>query len=199
MDRLKSSSFLQYLNPAAQKDQFFKSLAEGLDEELQKYLDKIHVNIIISSLDQQPEYVLDAVGLYHFGADGYDLTLPYGSKLELCKKAIVNKISKGTPSAIKQILPLCFDHVDLIEWFDDDPVGPPYTFRVKVADALVDPAQTRKMIQLILKLKNVRSWFAGLFSLDLIPAPPPGDASFFMSGNVGRYDYQILPYKQTVK
>ena len=193
MDRLRNTSFLNYLSPALQHDAFFVALAQGLDAELQKFLAKIPVNIIISNLANQPENVLDFIAKYHFGVDGYDLNLPYPNKLLLCQNAIINKVNKGTPSAIKSVMAVAFNYCELIEWWQDSPPAVPHTFRIKINDPLVDTAKVDKMMKLIMKLKNVRSLFTGIRSFLQVPA-----GTVYASSNVAEYDYDVLPYRQTV-
>jgi len=193
MDRLGNSSFLAYLSPALRKDSFFKALAESLDPVLAAYLKKIPVNIIISNLLNQPEEVLDFLAIFHFNVDAYDLDFPYDKKLALTQNAIKNKINKGTPAAIKNVIALAFDYCELIEWWQETPPGIPHTFRLKINDSLVDPVKLDRIVKAILKLKNVRSLYTGASSFLLVP---PG--TLYLLGNVNLYDYEVLPYLPTL-
>jgi phage tail P2-like protein len=185
----RTTSFLQYLSPALRKDKFFVALAESLDPVLYDYLAKISVNIIISAVAGQPENVLDFLALYHFGVDTYDLNLSYSQKLALVQGAIKNKINKGTRAAIKDVVAVTFNYCDIVEWWQDNPVARPNTFKVVINDPLTDPVKVEKMVRAILKLKNVRSFFAGIFSYLTVP---PG--TVYAQGNVALYDYDVLFY-----
>jgi phage tail P2-like protein len=187
-----NTSFLQYLNPAARKDKFFAALAESLDPLLADYLNKIPVNIIISALSGQPEEVLDFLAIYHFNVLVYDHNFTYSQKLALVQNAIRDKINAGTPAAIKQVMSVAFNYCDLLEWWQEDPTGltvRPNTFKVKINDPLVDPVKVEKMVRSILKLKNVRSYFAGIYSY--LTLPP---ATLYVQGNVALYDYEVIEY-----
>jgi phage tail P2-like protein len=185
----RTTSFLQYLSPALRKDKFFVALAEALDPVLAEYLAKIPVNILISRIGGQPENVLDFLAVYHFGVDTYDLNLSYSQKLALVQGAIRNKVNKGTRAAIKDVVAVTFNYCDIVEWWQENPPAPHDTFKVVINDPLVDPVKVEKMVRTILKLKNVRSFFAGIFSYLSVP---PG--TVYVVGAVDLYDYDVLPY-----
>ena len=194
MDRQATTSFLYYLSPALQKDQFFQALAQTLDPLLQDYLKTIPVNQVLCRLDNQPPEVLDLLAVYHFATDGYDTDYEYGTKLTLVQNSIINKISKGTRAAIENLLSIAFaSSANIIEWWQDDPTGTtvePNTFRIQIDPGqLIDPTNIEKMTRLIIQMKNARSWLSGISSLSTA-----AKATLYLSGNVALYDAHVLPY-----
>jgi phage tail P2-like protein len=186
-------SIRDYLTPAMQRDRFFNSAALALDPLFADIRAAINNNKILCTLANQPAAVLDFLAHWHFNLDVYDDTYSYGQKLALVQGAILNKIRKGTPSAVRAAMNVAFNYCELIEWWQDSPPGPPATFRIQIADPLTDPVKVNKMIATIIAVKNARSYFAGISSFNGVT---PG--SVYVSGAVGEYDYQILPYTPTV-
>src|SRR5271166_1424161 len=130
-----------YLTPAMQADRFFNSAALALDPLFADIRAQISNNQILCALANQPEAVLDFLAHWHFNLDVYDDTFSYGQKLQLVQGAIINKIRKGTPSAVKAAMNVAFNYCELIEWWQDNPPGPPATCRIQIADPLGDPVK----------------------------------------------------------
>jgi phage tail P2-like protein len=186
-------SLLDFCNPAVQQDETFAVIAKTLDPPLQDILAQIQNTIIISAVSQQNESVVDFLALYHFGLDYYDTQLAglsdsarLGRKQELVRRAIINKLNKGTPQVIKDVMKDCFNYVELVEWWQDAPGTKPYTFRLNIADPVIDVAKLHKMNRLILQYKNVRSYFAGISSFS------QSSGNVYVSANVARMDYRIV-------
>jgi len=187
-------SLVDYLTPALRQDQFFYCLALALDPMLADIRSQIINNNILARLPNQSSATLDFLAHYHFNVDVYQDTLNYGVKLLLVQNAIINKIRKGTPSAVKAAMNAVFSYCELIEWFQDTPKGKPNTFRIKVADPLVDPNRVNSMIKTIIAVKNARSWFAGVYSFQAFPT-----GTVYTGGLLGEYDYRVLPYTPTIR
>jgi phage tail P2-like protein len=183
-----NASLLDYCNPSVKKDQAFVAICQALDPQLKAFLAEITNVIILSNISNQPENVLDFLALYHFNVDYYDTTLPKATKLLLIQNVIQDKISKGTPQRIIDLINDVFAFGELIEWFNDNPIGIPNTFRVQIADPLTDPVKVANLFRAILVAKNVRSYFAGISSFQ--------SASFQNSVEAGmtQYDYQIIAW-----
>jgi phage tail P2-like protein len=190
---LDQVSLVDFLTPALQNDQFFYCAARALDPLLADIRSQIINNNILARLPNQASATLDFLAHWHFNLDVYDDTLPYGTKLLLVQQAILGKIRKGTPSAVKAAMNAVFAYCELIEWFQDTPQGPPNTFKVKIADPLVDPVRVNAMIKTIIAVKNARSYFAGIYSLTTIAG------TIYVGGLVGLYDYRVLPYQPTIR
>jgi phage tail P2-like protein len=186
-------SFSEYLTPAAKQDLFFYCAALTLDPLLADIRAEIINNNVLPRLQNQSSQVLDVLAHYHFDLDVYDDNLDFGKKLILVRDAIKNKIRKGTPSAIKNVMNTVFNYVELIEWWQDSPPAHHDTFRLKIADPLVDGAKVQSMIKTIIAVKNARSYFAGISSFQIVP-----QANVYTGGVVGLYNYRVLSYRPTI-
>jgi len=190
---LNNVSLVELLSPALQNDQFFKCAALALDPLLADIRAQIINNNVLARLQNQSSATLDFLAHWHFNLDVYGDNLDYGVKLLLVQQAILGKIRKGTPSAVKAAMNAVFSYCELIEWFQDNPPGPPNTFRIKISDPLVDPVRVNAMIATVLAVKNARSYFGGIFSFAAFPA-----GTVYVGGILAEYDYQVLPYKPTI-
>ena len=164
MLNLSQCSLADFYNPAVKNDQAFVAIAAALDPQLQAFISQIQACIILSNLNNQPVQVLDFLAIYHFNVDYYDTTLPIATKLLLIQNVILDKINKGTPQRIIDLMNQVFAFAELIEWFNDTPIAAPYTFRILIADPLTDPVKVANLLRAILIAKNVRSYFAGISS-----------------------------------
>jgi phage tail P2-like protein len=186
-------SFLNFLNPAGQKDAFFANAARTLDPLLADVRAQIANNVILAALDNQSESTLDFLAKYHFNVDVWDLSFTRDQKLALLKGAIEDKVLRGTPYAVKKTLSIAFQSAKIIEWVNDTPPGPASTFRILINDPVVDPARVAKMVDTILKAKNARSWLAKISSFTAAPTE-----TLYIGGIVGQYDHIVLPYTPTI-
>jgi phage tail P2-like protein len=187
-------SLIDYLTPALKNDRFFYCLALALDPMLADIRAQRINNNILPRLQNQSTAVLDFLAHWHFDLDVYDDTLNYGTKLLLVQGAILNKIRKGTPSAVKFAMQTVFNYCELEEWWQTTPHGVPNTFKIKIADPLVDPVRVNAMIKTILAVKNARTYFAGIYSLATITT-----GTVYTGGVVAEFDYLILPYQATIR
>ena len=190
---LDNLSFLEFVNPSGKQDHFFANAARALDPLLADIRSQIANNIILANLDNQSESTLYFLALYHFNIDVWDLSYTFVQKLRLMKTAIQQKVIRGTPAAVKATLSIAFQSAKVIEWWQDSPPGPPNTFRVLINDPLVDPARVTQMINMVIKTKNARSWFAGISSFTATPS-----ATLYMAGSVALYDHTTVTYAQTI-
>jgi len=180
-------SFLEFLNPGCQQDKFFRNVARSLDPLLADIRKSIANNVTLAALDKQTEATLDFLAQYHFNIDVWDLSFSYAQKLALIKTAIVDKVHRGTRSAVEGTLSLAFNTASIVEWYEDVPVGIPYTFRILIADPLNDPAKISKMISLINRVKNARSYLASISSF--ISGP---DSNMYLTPASAEYDYSVI-------
>jgi phage tail P2-like protein len=155
---------LDYTNPAIKQDQGFVAICKALDPQLQAFVSQIQACIIFSNLNNQPVAVLDFLAVYHFNVDYWDTTLPVATKLLLIQNVILDKINKGTPQRIIDLMNQVFQFAEMIEWFNDPFGAAPYTFRIVMADPLTDPVKVSNLLRAILVAKNVRSYFTGISS-----------------------------------
>lgn len=186
-ETIDNVSFLQFLNPACQEDRFFKAVAETLDPLFADIRSQIANNVILANLDNQTEATLDFLAQYHFHLDDYNLTYSYGQKLTLMKRAILDKVYRGTKSAVESALSIGFNSASVIEWWEDEPPGPPHTFRILMNDPLNDSNRIAAMRAVIFRNKNARSYLASISSFLAIPTLP-----FYLTPASGEYDYSVI-------
>jgi phage tail P2-like protein len=183
---LNQCSLADYFNPAVKNDQAFVAIAAALDPALQSFVSQIQACIVLSNLQNQPTNVLDVLAIFHFNVDYYDTTLPIATKLMLIQNVILDKINKGTPQRIIDLMNQVFQFAELIEWFNDTPVGAPYTFRIQIADPLTNNATVLNLNRAILIAKNVRSLFLGFSSFT------SGIIADKIAMAVGEIDYTVI-------
>ncbi len=77
---------------------------------------------------------------------------------------------KGTRAAVEAALAAVDRPVKLIEWWQDAPPGPPYTFRaeVEVGDRGIDQAVFDQVERLVHSAKNIRSEMVGLRGVGVV-------------------------------
>ena len=167
-------------------DRGFAAMAQALDPALRDVLAQIQNNRIVCSLWTIPESIVDFLAIYHFNTPFYDLSFDLYKKRTLVENTILNYLPFGTASAVRGLLAIAFNYAEIIEWWQDTPPAPHDTFRIQIADPLIDPAKVSEMVRLILTMKNVRSYFAGISSFSTATATQK-----FRCASAG-YKYQLL-------
>jgi phage tail P2-like protein len=186
---LDSASLLDFCNPAVKNDQAFVAICKAFDPTLQKILSLYQNAKIFSNLNNQPEWVLDFVALYHFNVDYYDTTLPKGTKLKLIQNVIQDKVNKGTPQRIIDILTSVFGYAELVEWWQPKGVAAgmaPNTFGVNMAGVTFNPIQLQQATRAVMAGKNVRSYFTGFSTIT------SGSGNEYTGLMLGQYDYTTI-------
>jgi phage tail P2-like protein len=182
------ASLADFYSPPLANDQQFVALAAAVDPILQQFVADLGIAIIYANIGNQPEWLLDYIALYCWSVDYYADTLPLAQKIQLIEEVIYRKAIKGTPFAIRHYLGLAFGNATIIEWFQEpaygNPIGPHDTFRVQIADSLVDPSKVSNIVRLILAVKNARSYFLGISSSSFAPVP-------VLNTGIGFADYAI--------
>ena len=189
MLKLENASLLDFCNPAVRNDQAFVALCKALDPTLQKIVKSYQNAKIFSNLNNQPDYVLDFVALYHYNVDYYDPSLPKSKKLKLIKNVIQDKINKGTPQRIIDILTAVFGYAELVEWWQPEGVAlgmVANTFGVNMAGVNFTPNDLQNATRAVLAGKNVRSYFTGFVSLNSITG------NEYTGVMLGQYDYGVI-------
>ena len=188
MKTILDASLADFYSPPLANDQQFVALAAAVDPLLQQFVSDLGMCIIYANIGNQPEWLLDYIALYCFSVDYYAITLPLEQKIQLIDEVIYRKAIKGTPFAIRHYLSLAFGSATIIEWFQEpqygNPKGPPNTFRVQIADHLVDPTKVSSIVRLILAVKNARSYFLGISSSSFAPVP-------VLNTGIGFADYAL--------
>lgn len=186
MKTILDASLADFYSPPLAQDQQFIALAAALDPILQQYIADLTKCIIYANISNQPQWLMDYLALFCWDVDYYDTSLPVQTKIFLLNEVVYRKSIKGTPFSIRHYLGLAFASATIIEWWQEplygNPVGPHDTFRVQIADSLVDPTKVASIVRLILAIKNARSYFLGISSMSYAPFP-------VLNAGVGYADY----------
>ena len=93
---------------------------------------------------------------FHITEEGWEFAKTEQEKRELIKKAIEAHKHKGTLYAIKQIFNALGLDAEVWEWFEYG--GQPYRFKLMLKSVVQDEDTYRKLVELVNKWKNERSW-----------------------------------------
>jgi phage tail P2-like protein len=188
MIAIQDAQLSDFYSPALQQDVAFQAISDALTPQLQNFAQQVQKGIIFPNLANQPEAILDFIALWHFNVDAYDVTWPFNQKLQSIQHVMLDKLNKGTPARIKSIVAqAALTYAEVQEWWQLSPQGPPYTFGVQIADSNPSLAKVNAMVADIMRMKNVRSYFLGVFSL----STSPGDLVYvsIASGNI---QYEVV-------
>ena len=133
----------------------------ALDPELQEITQAIAETLIMTRIDELPEYLVDLLA-WQLHVDFYEpLGLDLDRKRALVKNSLIWHRYKGTKYVLEDMIRiLFFDNFKIEEWFEYG--GKPYFFRLISHDILTNPQQYNDLIRAIYQLKNERSWLEGL-------------------------------------
>lgn len=118
------------------------------------------------------------------GVGGWENTWSEQQKRDSIKAAYYVHSHKGSVAAMRAAVGALGLGLQVVEWFDDEPQGPPYTFRVKL-DVDQMPAsqdELRRAAAVIDSAKNLRSHLAGL-DLTVITQGGPYFAGVTLAGH----------------
>jgi phage tail P2-like protein len=173
MITIQQAALSDFYSPALQQDVAFMAISDALTPVLQDFANQVQKGIIFPNLANQPEAILDFIALWHFNVDAYDVTWPFNQKLQSIQHVMLDKLNKGTPSRIKSIIAQArLTYAEIQEWWQLVPPGRPYTFSVNIADPNPSLPKINQMVGDIMRMKNVRSYFLGVFSLSTSPGDP---------------------------
>lgn len=83
-------------------------------------------------------------------------------KRDVIKSAAAVNKKRGTPGVVKQALAAVDRQIDLVEWFNDEPVADPYTFRVLVHGNSISEDELQKISNQVIDAKNARSFLSDI-------------------------------------
>jgi len=127
-----------------------------------------------------------------FLVDGWDVAWTEQQKRDSIKAAYYVHSHRGTAAAMRASLNALGLGLQVVEWFDQEPAGEPYTFRVKldVEQSGAGQADLQRALAAINAAKNLRSHLAGLDLTVVSRADPaPCFAGVVLSG----HDITIAP------
>jgi len=144
--------------PNLLNDPVIRALLEATDPELQKVKEQIINVIIYPRIDEiEDEELLDLLA-WQFHVEGYELAKTVEEKRNLVKNAIELHRYKGTKYAVEKVLSTLNLGGKVKEWFEYG--GEPYRFKVDlgIKNKEITPELHQKLLELINKYKNERSW-----------------------------------------
>ncbi|CAJ1003869.1 phage tail protein I [Brevibacillus aydinogluensis] len=135
MADIYSFSLVDILPESLKSDPNVVALAESLTPEIHELSKAIPQIVLLATLDQQPEEVVDLLA-WQFHVDFYSSDLPIEQKRELVKQSFANHMRKGTPWAVEQVVSTVFVDGKVTEWFEYG--GEPYHFKVTTKGSIPD-------------------------------------------------------------
>lgn len=158
-------------------DKKVNAMNEVLDPRLQYLGSMVDLPSLYTNIDKLPSLALDHL------AYQYDVTVWRDSwgievKRSVLKTALSDKRKKGTKAAVKQAVESIGVAASIVNWYETEPKGTPYTFKIYVAlsqvAGTVTEEQQEDLIRLIDDAKSLRD------SYDLI-------LQTVLNGGVGTY------------
>lgn len=116
---------------------------------------------IVKNPDLCPAELLPALA-WEFGVTYWEEGWTETQKRKVIKNAAVINKKRGTPWAVKQALAVVGREIQLVEWFNDTPKAPPYTFRLIILGESITPEEMQKTVRQAIDAKNARSWLSGI-------------------------------------
>lgn len=143
-------------------DENVSAVAEAIDPQLQFIASKVDLPTLLISIDKLPSLALDHLAVQ------YDVTVwrdswPLNVKRSVLKTAISDKRKKGTRAAVEQAVASIGGAAKIVEWWETEPKGKPFTFDIKVAlsqvEGVLDTEQQEDLVRLIDDAKSFRSHY----------------------------------------
>lgn len=99
---------------------------------------------------------------WEYAVSYWDESWSEQQKRDVIKSAAAVNKKRGTPGAVKQALAAVDRQIDLIEWFNDEPVADPYTFKVLVHGNSISEEELQKIANQVSDAKNARSFLSDI-------------------------------------
>lgn len=153
-------SLLDLLPPNVKTDPDIIAAANSIDSECLLITNEINNCVILPDIDNLQDNVLDILA-WQLHVDYYDNVLDIHKKRELVKNSIVWHKTKGTPSAVEELVSTAFDESKVQEWFEYE--GDTFKFRIITTDRIIDNEKLKKLLKAVDSVKNKRSHLEGVF------------------------------------
>lgn len=148
-------AMLKEIKPASLKDAKIDALLDAFDGQLQNIYNNIINVLIYPRIDELSGKILDALA-WQFHIEGWELAETDEEKRELIKQAIELHRHKGTRWAVKKAFEVVDIQADIVEWFENNGNGEPYTFNIKLKFEK-DIESLNRLLDVIQEYKNERS------------------------------------------
>jgi phage tail P2-like protein len=148
------------------RDANISAISVAVISELQAVIEAGPGIAWLSNLDTLPGTVLDLLA-WQYHADLYDPAMDIADKRALLGAIIDIHSHAGTRAGVTRALDIVFGvgGYDIVEWFDDDPVGDPFTYKVIIHTAFTQ-ADLLRARALVGFAGNVRSLWIGPLTWD---------------------------------
>lgn len=163
--------------------------ATGLERALESATSRLSVVPVpvrdIWSPDDCPASLLPWLA-WALSVDGWENGWTERQKRDSIKAAYYVHSHKGTAAAMRAALAALGLGLQVIEWWEESPPGPPYTFRVKLSleQTGITEAELQRAHEVVGTAKNLRSHLAGLdISLVSKAHPSPCIAGATLTGH----------------
>lgn len=155
MIKLSDFDLLVFQTAYMKSDATTKALCVALNDQYKVVVENIEKTLIYPILDNLPEEVIDELA-WQFHVDWYDMQAPIETKIELVKTSRLVHSRLGTVYAVEEVAKAYMGDATIEEWFNYG--GEPYYFNVLTSNPSLTGEVLKKMIDIINKVKNVRSW-----------------------------------------
>ncbi|OPG98417.1 hypothetical protein B2I21_08690 [Chryseobacterium mucoviscidosis] len=154
---LKDVSVYNLLPPNAQRDVNLRSTALALDSHLSALYSRIGTISYYRRIMQGDLNDAEADELaWQFKLPYYDPSLPLTQKIQLLQTATETNRSKGTPSAIENLISILFGDGEVQEWFEYG--GEPGYYRVVTSNSEVTAERAEEFARAIKAVTRLSAW-----------------------------------------
>ena len=171
LQELVNIGLVGVLPPSIAGDSNVQAAAVAVGGQLQALAVDIGASLpLMPNLDRLPERIVDLLA-WQFHIDFYDATSTLEAKRARVRAAIEDHRIAGTRAGMERALEAVFTSTDfdIVEWWEMDPPGAPYTFWVFIHVPFTGE-QFDRAVELGRVLGNVRSWWIGYITWDQLEA-----------------------------
>nr|DAL33579.1 MAG TPA_asm: tail protein [Caudoviricetes sp.] len=156
MNKLDTLNVEVLLPSSIAEDKNVKAIAKVVTEKLLQVNDDTKLILLWEQLPNFDDAKLSNLA-WQLHVDLYDSSLSKAQRVQLIRNSILWHRYRGTKYAVESALQSVFNTGQVEEWQEYD--GKPYHFRINgLIEALQDESRINKLVDLIVKSKNLRSW-----------------------------------------
>lgn len=157
--KISELDFLHLLPAFMRDDEAVIALSGAVD----KLFGDLHVDTLSTwdRIDELTDAECDDLA-WELDIDWYEDSLGIAEKRETIKLAQQIKRKRGTKWAVERVLSLYLGEGGVIEWFEKEPPGPPFTFDVYTSNANATEEMFIQFEQAVAIAKNTRSHMVGM-------------------------------------
>lgn len=168
MKDLENVKLYDLLPESIREDATVKAIVASIEPELQRLLKLVDAPILWANIDNLSSAQLDHLAVQYDLATWRDYW-PVTLKRSVLKTAFVTKRKLGTVSAVKDVLASIGSATNIVEWWQTEPKGVPYTFNIVATLSEIKGTLSAEMQEdlqnMIFDTKPARSHFTFTLSL----------------------------------